>query len=189
MLPWFAILIVMTMLTTFDLIKKTGKNKYLFGFLLLLIIMITTYQSKFILFDKRDTATDYYIHYSPHDDYSTAIKIMEKDKDTLFVVTIKNFYYWYSNVKPASKYTYFYEWMEKVPPFAKEVERSFKTNPPTFLWCENKCQKSIVLKYMDKYQALKRDDKPTILYVRKDKVPQITDDMKGKLNFYRFGFE
>jgi len=189
MLPWFSLLILITFLLTLRNYKELKDRRYkigLFGFLLL-IFAVTFYQAKVDLFNKTDTATDYYIHFSSHEDYIAAIKILSNNTDTLFVAPFANYLYWNTGVKQYSSYIAFPRAMEKIPFMANDITKKFQTDPPTFLWLDD--NKSMFLKYIDRYKVLKKDNYPTKLYINLKKIPQITKDQLEKLKFYRFSFD
>jgi len=189
MLPWYSLLILITFLLTLKNYKELKDPKYKIGLIgiVLLIFIVTFYQAKVDLFNKTDTATDYYIHFSSHEDYSAAIKILGNSNNSLFVVQSENYLYWSTDVKQYSRHTAFATYMEKVPSIADDLIRRFQTDPPTFLWLDD--NKSMFLKYIDHYKVLKKDNYPTKLYINFKKIPQITKDQLEKLKFYRFSFE
>lgn len=190
LIPWFIVLITSSSITTFLVIKQYSSSwiRYLPVFLLALSLVMAGYQSRFVLFDKRDRAADYHIHYSRYHDYSEAVKVIAKPGDRLFAVPVANLVYWGSGIEPASKYFFFYGWMENVPEFTAAARKLFLKRPPAFLWCECSGKKITVSKYLDRYVQIKKDGQPVPLYVRENKVIKLTLEEKDKLGFYRFGF-
>lgn len=188
MLPWFSLLTLYVSITSFQIYKQSqSKLVKLFNiFSILFILLVAFFQSKYTLFDIRDQKTDLHVHYSPHYNYSDALKIIKKPNDTLFVVPVNMLVYWNSDIKPVSKYIYFYEWMEKTP-LTEDVKRIFTKNPPDFLYCVD-CKKSVVFSFIDHYHQLKKSGDQSFLYIKKDLFKQISQDQKQKLNFFGFSF-
>jgi len=181
MLPWFSLLTLFASITSLALFKQT-KNlliKSVICFLISSVFITALVQSKYTLFDIRNPQADLHIHYSPQYQYSQALKIMKKPNDTLFVVPANMLLYWDANIPPASKYTYFYSWMEKTT-LTGDVKQMFTKNPPTFLYCQN-CQKTVVYKYVHHYHQLNKSINPSNLFVRKDKLLQLSQKEKEKL--------
>jgi len=186
MLPWFSLLVLFVLITSLKLIKQNTifLVKAINIFLIILVLSTAFIHSKYCLFDIRNPKTDLHVHYSPQYQYSQALKIMKNAKDTLFVIPANMLIFWDTDILPASKYTYFYPWMEKTT-MSEDIKQIFTKNPPTFLYCQD-CQKTILYKYINNYQPLKKSGNLSFLYVRYDKLGQLSKEQIDRLKLINF---
>ena len=186
MLPWFSLLTVYAIISSFQLFKliKNGLIKSVNIILIIFVLSVAILQSRYTLFDTRNPETDLHVHYSPHYNYADALRIMKKPNDTLFVAPVNMLIYWYSDIQPVSKYIYFYEWMEKTA-LTQDIKRIFTKNPPTFLYCVD-CKKSVINTFTNNYHQLKKSGNPSCLYIRQDKLIQLTENQIDKLRSLDF---
>lgn len=186
MLPWFSLLILFVSITSLKLIKQNTNFlvKVINIFLIILTLSTAFIHSKYRLFDIRNPQTDLHVHYSSQYQYSQALKIMKNAKDTLFVIPANMLIFWDTNILPASKYTYFYPWMEKTT-MSEDIKQIFTKNPPSFLYCQD-CQKTIIYKYINNYQPLKKSGNLSFLYVRYDKLGQLSKEQITNLKLINF---
>lgn len=149
-------------------------------FVMLAIVLVT--QTSYMLWQRGDKGTDFSIAYSDSMNYSAAISILKSDEDKLFISPIAPLLYWSATITPASRYTFYYGWMEQVPEIHNSVDSLFKKQPPTFLYIDQADAPANT--YKAQYQALMRGKKRSFLWIRKDKISKISPTQKEKLAFY-----
>ena len=188
-LVWYALFITISLYFYQDLIGAV-KTKY-FRIILICLLFIgisaIIYSSK-DLFKKNDIAHDYYVNYSEQLAYGEAIKGMKNEGDTLFVVPDQWLLYYQADIKNNNKMVNFYGWMSLVWELNGYVTESFKTNPPTFFYCD--CDEKYVYNYGgDNYHQMIRDGAKTRLWVRNDRFNNLTDSQKDSIRFFNFQAE
>jgi hypothetical protein len=187
MTGWYALLLYFASQFLLQ-IYQTEKSRVRFApvaFLGILLI-ISVIQSTHILLRPGDRAGDYFVNYSPHEDLVAATSIMKDQGDTMFATPVANLVYWGSDLKPVDRFFCFYKWKYNTP-YLEEAQRDLSAEPPVFFICEN-CTKSPFLPYTEGYTLLTKSGKQTKLYVRNDRVADLTDKEKEDLAFYEMSF-
>jgi len=187
-LVWYALFITIAFYFYQDLIESL-KTKYLKMILIAILlfgISAIIYSSK-DLFSKNDIAHDYYVNYSEQFAYGEVIKGMKNEGDTLFVVPDEWLLYYQADIENNSKMVNFYGWMSLVWELNGYVTESFKTNPPTFFYCN--CSEDYVYSYSPDYYQMVRDGSKTSLWIRSDKFKNLTESQKNKIRFFHFSTE
>lgn len=192
LLPWFALLILISCISTFFVWQKySGKLIKLFIVLIITGLGWTTLkETSQTLFVPKDSPTDFYINYSKQADLGQAIKIMKQGGETLFVVPDEWLIYWQADIAHASKMVNYYAWMADVPEIKNPLHKMFSENPPTYFYCD-RCQFGYfgLEEFFGKYRKIKKDGHETNLMVLKKKLPQVTLEQKGQLSYYNFTIE
>lgn len=177
LLPWYGTLIFVA---TALYIKKL---KIAYVILIALALSASISFAKSELFVKKDFSKDYLINYSTHTDIGQIIKIFTKPQDTLFVSPDAWLVYWQSNTNHLPKLFGYYAWMQIMPQIHNKVIQTFKTNPPTFLYCDD-CQNAELGQYLNKYKEIKRYGGKTNLYVLPERLQNLTQTQIDQLRFY-----
>lgn len=183
-LPWFALLIFTTCVSTFLISSKLKKVSFS---LLIICVVASFYLSKDKLFIKRDLGRDYYVNYSVQEDMGRAINIMKDKDDKLFVAPDEWLVYWQADIDHRSFLVNYYAWMEKVPYLKDEARTIFDTNPPTFLYT-NRVGTGLE-QYYDRYIQVRQFDKPISLFVRPERWKNLSESQKDQLKYFNFEVE
>lgn len=187
LLIWYALFIFLSFYFLPDLVK-TFKNQILKNAVIVVIAVavITSLYSSKQLFRKNDMAHDYYVNYSEFYAYGEAIRAMRSPEDTLFVIPDQWLLYFQGDVKNNNKMVNFYGWMQLVWELNDPVVEKFKTDPPTFFFCD--CEADKVESYSMDYTQMTRNGKKTNLWVINSKYNKLTNSQKDKLRFFDFQF-
>lgn len=177
MLPWFGLLI----LTFFYTMPK----KFIAVLIFVLIALATINIAKTNLWDQRDLATDYYIHYSPSEDLSKAVSILsEQGGQTVWVEPVMYWVYWQTGARQYNSMVNYYAWMNQATPLRAQLTASLGGELPTLIYLDG--ESLSMTNYLGEYVPVMRDGKPTGLYLRQDKINQITPHQLLELEYYRF---
>jgi hypothetical protein len=177
MLPWFSLLVLFNFT---QIHVRTIRIIIIFC-----VVVAATMLARVSLWDQRDPATDYYVHYSPHEDVSQAVTILSQDSpQTIWVEPVSYWPYWHTFAKPYSSMIFYYGWMDQVPLLKDSLTTKLQAGLPTIIIIDD--QGLGIGSYIQQYQPLSRDGKPTSLYLRQDKFKDISDAAKAKLSYYRF---
>jgi hypothetical protein len=177
MLPWFALLILFNFLT-FTRIRL----HHVLIWILLLTASLQVARSN--LFDYRDPATDFYVHFSPSSDIREAVKILSKSTpQTIWVEPVLYYPHWQTGAVPYTTMINYYGWMDQTLPMKQDLTAHLSRELPTIVWAETKLG---VGGYLDRYTAILREGKPSGLYLRQDKVGEVTEQQTADLAYYRF---
>lgn len=182
LLPWFAVLILLVFYYSTIAIRLNPKIKILTSLLILILIYLSITGAFKQLFVKRDINTDNYINYSRQFDYGEVVKIMKTKEDRLLVIPDDMLIYWQANINHASKYIFFYDWMYDTPEIAGDLNKLFINSPPQFIYCN--CSNDKLEKYTTKYIRIKKDGKPSNLYVLDSVIKDLTKEKWDSLNYY-----
>ena len=187
LLIWYAVFLFLSFYFIPYLLNKI-KNKSLKYTLIVLVIaaVVTSLYSSKQLFKKNDMAHDYYVNYSELYAYGEAIRAMRSESDTLFVIPDQWLLYFQGDVKNNNKMVNFYGWMQLVWELNDPVVEKFKTDPPTFFFCD--CEAKQVETYSIDYTQMTRNGSKTKLWVLNSKYNSLTDSQKDKLRFFDFQF-
>jgi hypothetical protein len=121
-------------------------------------------------FNKTDPNYEYYVNYSPIDDVNFAVKKLAWPGDRLAVTANQPLVYWQTNTIPATREFVYYAWQHQVPELKTNYEQvMFGDNPPEIIY-GNK-DKNVLA---DKYINILKYGQPTALFIRADRLSQIT---------------
>ncbi|HEY5601466.1 MAG TPA: hypothetical protein VIK81_05300 [Patescibacteria group bacterium] len=191
LLPWFALLVLFTVLTSIDSIKtaKSFLVKTILIYLLGATVLLSLSWGREFLFVKNDMQRDWYVNYSNQFTIGEAIKIMKNEQkesgETLFVIPDEWLIYWQSGFKLPVKINTYYPWMDKIPKLKNNFETMFLASPPTFLYCD--CPKDLPIRlYLVNYDQLIKNGQNSSLFVLKSKLEDLSKDQIDKLKYYGF---
>ena len=108
------------------------------------------------------------------------VKVLSNSDDTLFLDGFDDLIYWQAQRLSPYKYSWYTSAMPNFPKYSNARLRMFKDNPPDFYYgsCPDAriALGSLPKDILNEYQQLfTTDDKPTCIYVHKQKLPEITD--------------
>ena len=184
MLPWFVLLVLFNFsdFTHFRPIFRL--RQIVLGGIYILIFVAAINISRINLWDNRDPSTDYYVHYSPSEDVWTAVKILSKNGgQTIWVEPVMYWPYWRTGTTQYSSMVNYYGWMDLTPPMKDEIHKQFSTELPTIVWATTTLG---IGDYLSSYTRFKRDGQFIDLYLRTDKIREISEDVRRELEYYRF---
>ena len=177
MLPWFVLLVI------FNFIPFTKIRLHHIVIWLIILISSLSVASR-NLFDYRDPATDFYVHFSPSSDIREAVKILtQSSPQTIWVEPVSYYPHWRTGATPYTNMINYYAWMDKTEPMKSDLVAHLKNELPTIVWAETQLG---IGEYLSHYSAIKRDGKPSGLYLRSDKTKEITPQTRQDLLYYRF---
>lgn len=177
MLPWLVILACLSF-------PVYSKPKFINISIYILIFLASLNIARTQLFDYRDPATDFYVHYSPSVDIREAVKILSKtEHQTIWVEPVMYWPHWHTGASSYSSMVNYYGWMDQTLPMKKNLETQLAQQLPTIVYAETTLG---VGKYLDSYDRFYRDGKPTNIYLRKDVAQGLTKETLKELDYYRF---
>lgn len=188
LLIWYGLFIMLSFYFFADFLNQL-KSKNLRIFLIagiLVCLGVITYSAR-DLFNKNNMDYDYYVNYSQQFAFGEVIKAMRGPGDTLFVIPDEWLLYFQGDVKNNNRMVNFYGWMSLVWELNDPVVEKFKTDPPTFFYCN--CDEKVVLSYSEDYHQMIRDGSKTPLWVLNEKFSTLKEEQKSKLRFFHFQLE
>lgn len=142
------------------------------------------------LIPQTNPASNWYINYSPFFDYGETLRLLSHPTDTLMIVPDAPLIYWQSRLFPSQRYYFVYGFIEYSPPLRKDVVSSLLKNPPTFIYIERDLYGySMLAPFFKDYVQINHRNVPPRLYVRKAKLPDISNKQwheVEKLGFSKF---
>lgn len=106
-----------------------------------------------------------------------AIRVLSDPNDTLFLDGHVDLIYWQANKVSPYKYSWFVPAMGGWPKFMQAREEMFIRTPPDFYYSHETLNFSdLPPEIKDDYQQFYSQGKPTKLFIRKAKIPQISKD-------------
>jgi len=173
LLPWMGMMILIFVFSLKYLFEKFPKVKKYLGpvfFIWLLALMLNKNMPYFWL--NTDVEHEYYVNYSTLDDMNFAIKTLVNPGDRLAVTANEPILYWNSGAELATRQIVYGSWEPKIKELNDRYNQVFLgNNPPEIIYGGDE---PVLLK--EKYEVIWRNDKPTELFVRKDKYSTISDE-------------
>jgi hypothetical protein len=148
-------------------------------------IALVWWKSGAILTKKNNLYDEWFTRYSWKHTWAEAAKILNQNdnQEKMLVVPDESVIYWQTGIKPASRFIFYYGWMEAVPKFREEVRVVMEDKTPTYLVYE-KNGESQIDRYLNKYRQLKQNGKEIPVYVEVNKSKKITTDQKNQLKYF-----
>ncbi|MDO8497954.1 MAG: hypothetical protein Q7S61_05430 [bacterium] len=184
LLPWFASLLFVTILTIYYLsIKKTKMSQWYMGKIFYLTIIIVIVFIYFFtpnaLREKKDVITENYINYSYSETYGRAIKILKDPNDRLAAIPNDTVVHWVADIDIATRILEYYDWVYTIPAYRSEIMNTFANKPPEFVIDTGLRKNSVIDNYImailkKDYTQLNHLGKPSNLYLHNRKYALIT---------------
>lgn len=182
MLVWYGLFIFITIWLTFN-VKKSKSLLFILAFAIFSIFINIAFNPAYFARDKVDQHTELLTNYGEVMQIGAVIRSLSKPGDTLFLDGSDDIIYWVAKLDSPYKYSWY---TSAMPIFSKYTDariQMFKTNPPTFYKEFGSCPKKVEVNetyrlpdfIKDKYVRLYNLNKPSCLFVRKDKIKQITN--------------
>lgn len=138
----------------------------------------------FILQDQKENFT---VNYGQKVVYGDAIRAIRSPDDTLFVIPDEWLLYFQGDIKNHNKMVNYYSWMSLVWELHDPVIEKFKSNPPTFFYCD--CSEETVYLYSDQHKQMIRNGAKTPLWILNKKFSSLNDREKTDLRSLNFQLE
>ena len=186
-LPWLAVILGSTWWILGEAAKKTWLVKTMVIIILGLNLGLTVKLVWPELTKKTDFAYLYDIYYSRSYNMSMAIKSVAGENDRLLVIADEPNWYWQSGVKSASRFIFFFKWMDRVNDYHNEIISVMDKNKPEFLRYDGHNQINLDNYVLNDYQQFKYRGDRSEFFILKNKWRQMTTGEKDKLKY--FGLE
>lgn len=185
---WYGLFILFTFYYYWDFIRVVSnqvfKKVLVMGTILAILVSIIVSKN---IFYSNDLKTDFDKNYSQKVVFGNAIKAMKDRNDTLFVVPDEWLLYFQGDIKNNNKMVNYYGWMSLVWELNDPVIEKFKSDPPTFFYCD--CGEETVLLFSENYKQLVRNGAKTPLWILNDKFSNLSNEQKSKLRSFNFQLE
>lgn len=181
MIVWFGTFTFITVFLIFEEIKNKKIN-YLSVLLLLIIFIVFISSPNYFAKEKISTHEEFLTQYGYLMQDGEIIKILSKSTDTLFLDGDNELIYWQAQRMSPYKYTWYTSVMPLMRKYIDARQEMFKNNPPDFYREQGLCPKknvqielSIQKFIEDNYINLVIDKKQSCLYVKKEKISEISE--------------
>lgn len=181
MLPWYGVFIFSTLCLLYELFddKKMISIGQKFIIIFVVLSSIIQFSIQSFLWDKIDRMKEFNTNYAPYYSPGQTIKILANSKDTLFLDQWDDLIYWQAGIHSAYAYSLYTPIMSTISIFREEKSNMFKQHPPDFYysWCLQSGPYTFppgLIK--NRYVQLRKNDKPSCLFVEKTKALEIDQD-------------
>lgn len=138
--------------------------------------------------DVVDEHAEFLTQYGPTLHAGETVKILSDSNDTLFLDMSDDLIYWQAKRLSSYKYVWYTSQMNYFPKYTEERIRMFRNNPPVFYKEFGTCPKKIAASQgvslpsivRNQYVRLYSNNEPSCLFVRKDKLKEITEEQWKK---------
>lgn len=193
MIIWYALFIFITSFLIFN--HSNLKFLRIFSITILILFLASFLSSKFYFAkEKIDQHAELLTNYGETMQIGEVVKILSNPSDTLFLDGSDDLIYWQAQRTSPYKYSWYTSVMRHFPKYSESRLDMFKNNPPDFYKEFGSCPKKsdIGESYRlpdfvaDQYVRLYNLESPSCLFVRKDKIGQISDPQwqKAKEHLY-----
>ncbi len=170
-------------LYTFELLRESATARHIKWYTLGLSVylgIVVISQLSWVL-ESRSRLQDYFIYYDTFQAYGTALKVLARPGDTLLTGPDGAGYMNMVADLPYPGLQHFHlEWAYRVPELRERWLKMMQTKPPTFIYFNlgNDGYSNVLRPLLkEKYTVLKRKDgTDTLLFMRTDAVPQISEE-------------
>jgi hypothetical protein len=178
MAPWYSLFLMAIFLLFFEASKQ--KLAVVLSALLAVTFAYTILSPWSFLWEKVDQQEEFTVEYADYFAYGTVIRALSKPEDTLFLDMWDDLIYWQSDLDSAYQYSLYTPIMSGFPLFRQARQKMFQNNPPDFYYsypgASEECLPLFPRKLKDDYLQLYFSKKPTCLYLKKTKLPEITNN-------------
>lgn len=181
LLPWYAMTICMTLFMSKGIGKKWVSSVVVAG--LTLLLMYVAWSKGSYLHDKIDEHTEFITNYGNVLQVGNVVASLSSPKDTLFLDGSDDAIYLVSKRYSLYPYSWYTSLMPQYKKYTDARTKMFATNPPDFYYiaCSAKTTIATLPKIIQTdYARLYNLDHPSCLWVKKSKLPEISDAMWQK---------
>lgn len=184
--PWYGLFLMITFLFVLELFTFNSKKlNLIMASLLVLPLGFIFFSPRAFFREKTDREYEFTTNYANYFTSGTVIKLLANPQDTLFVDGFDELIYWQAKLPSSYKYSFYTSVMPRFSKYREEREQMFLKNPPIFYYgsCPNdpnqgrQLSKEIVQEYERLYFA----GKPSCLFIKKTKIPEITKEKWKKV--------
>ncbi|MCL5438559.1 MAG: hypothetical protein M1268_01045, partial [Patescibacteria group bacterium] len=180
MLPWFSIFIMVTLLMVFDLYKYKKKAALMMFIFLTIMFLYINLSPKSFIREKIDMHYEFMTNYGNDLRVGETVKILSGANDTLFLDGADDLIYWQADLNSPYKYSWYTSFMPLIPRYVSSRVEMFTKNPPDFYYgtCPNQkiANRTLPENIKTEYAQFYSGEKPTCLYIKKSKIPNITEE-------------
>lgn len=187
-IQWYGLFIFAIFLMLDYLYKIKNKLTYILGFFLLILFVNFTFSKESYIWEKIDRSVEFVTNYGPYLSNGEVIRLLSKATDTMFVDRWDDMIYWQAKLDSSYKYSWYTGIMPTFDIYDKSRIDMFKKNPPDFYYgfCPGKATYSTTLPdfIRNEYAQLYFSSNPTCLYIKKTKIPEISNEQwEGIMQF------
>lgn len=188
MIPWYGMNIFATLFLLSEM-RRSWQKYALIGFLAASFTYFLLSPAN-IIWDKISTHEEFITNYGNYLQIGEVVKILSNPSETLFVDGFDELILWAADRPSPYLYLWYTSFMPRFPIYADTRLEMFKKNPPDFYYgsCpkEKSPERMLPKTVKSVYQNLYSGGKPTCLYIKKSKIPSISQDKwkKAKKLFY-----
>lgn len=192
LLPWLSAISIITSFLFYELYKDKKNVSLILGtisFIVFLILMINSFYFNSL---KLNRTNEFHNNYGNQYILGETIKILSSPQDKLMIDYWETLIYWQSNLESSYKYSMYWPVMKGSQIYYSERKNMFANNPPDFYYTfcgKNQLESPLLSKNeLNKFIHIKSlKNKPTCLYINKNKFKSITDDKWKEIE--RLGFK
>ncbi len=182
MLVWFALFLF---LTSYLIFLNLAKKKLFYSSILIVSFALLSFVSSrsYFAHEPFDQQEALLINYGEVMQIGEVVRKLSNSGDTLFLDGSEDIIYWQAKLPSAYKYSWYTSAMPRFKKYTDARLGMFRTSPPTFYKEFGSCPKRIEMGELyrlpdfvaNQYMRLYNLEKPSCLFVRKDKIKHISD--------------
>lgn len=190
MLPWYGSFILLFFLVLQEIKKQSKKFVSFASLALFLLFTYLILAPNSYIREKADSYSEFINNYGNILQLGEVIRALSKPEDTLFLDGGDDLIYWQAKLHSNYKYSWYMSLMPMFPVFTNARAYMFANDPPDFYY--DLCTKgknynpSLPKQIISKYQQLYSFGKPTCVYVKKTKIPQISTKQWQKAKEFKY---
>lgn len=182
LLPWYALFLMIIFLLLVKLSGHKSNRTIFYASLSLLIVLFThcLFSPQSFIWEKVNSQEEFTINYAHYFAYGEVIKALSKPEDKLFLDMWDDLIYWQSGLDSSYQYSLYTPTMSNSQKFNQSRLAMFHSNPPDFYYsypgASKNCLPLFPKENKNDYVQLYFADNPSCLYLKKTKLPKITND-------------
>lgn len=187
MLPWFGMAIMVTALLLTSIRNPVLRMYCVSAFVLFSLSMFAVPRS--FIWEKVDRQAEFTNQYAKYTQYSSAIKIIIKPSQTIFLDMWDDVIYWESGRPSSYPYSLYIPMAANFSPYKEARVEMFRRTPPDVYYSCPKMQNAVSMLpvfSVPEYVQFYTGDQPSCLYIKKQIVQSLTQDQI--LRMVRLGF-
>lgn len=189
-LVWYGLLLAFSLFTLFILYKDSLKVSRILFLIFFGIWSLFLLNKNSYIWDKPDPQKSLLTNYGRYLSTGEVIKKLKMPNDTLFIDGADEIIYWTGKTNSSYRYSMYTSLMPRFEKYRNERRLMFSKNPPDFYYdyclTSNRPRYSLG-EFSELYINLKLYNNPSCLFVRKNKLPEISDSQWEKIK--EWGFE
>jgi hypothetical protein len=190
MITWYSlfIMIILFLLENKKTFERYKWMRTLSYFIIALSVIFVLLNPKSYLFDKVDRYQDFSTSYGRQFVNGEVVRILSSGHDTLFVDGYDVLMFWQAGIASSYPYTFYFSLFDGIDKYENLRVKMFEQNPPDFYFKECVAKNTFALpKFaLSQYKELKNKGSHTCLFIRKEKIPEISEDQWARAKAYGF---